>query len=86
LARTWLESLKPEDAITGPGLARHRDDAGRRCRVLPDSCHQPRAATIAKLGCESAARGEFADVWMIEPFYLRRSGAEEKADAQDAAG
>jgi tRNA threonylcarbamoyladenosine biosynthesis protein TsaB len=81
-AQTWLESLKADDAVSGPGLARHFDEAARRCRVLPVGCHEPRAATVAALGYEAKARGEFADIWTLEPFYLRRSGAEEKADAQ----
>jgi len=81
-AAAWLEALAATDVVSGPGLARHMDEAGRRCRVLPADCHEPRAATIASL----AGRGESADLWTLEPYYLRRSGAEEKADAKDAGG
>jgi tRNA threonylcarbamoyladenosine biosynthesis protein TsaB len=84
-AEAWLESLGSQDAASGPGLSRHLDEVTRRCRVLPARCHHPRAATIALLGFEGAASHEFADVWTIEPFYLRRSGAEEKADARKTA-
>jgi tRNA threonylcarbamoyladenosine biosynthesis protein TsaB len=80
-AGSWLESLRTGDVVSGPGLARHLEEASRRCRALDAGRHEPGAATIAGLGHGMAERGEFADVWTLEPFYLRRSGAEEKAEA-----
>lgn len=80
-AERWLESLTTSDTISGPGLLRHAGEAASRCRVLPAELRDPRAGTIARLGAASAERGEFSDLWTLEPFYLRRSGAEEKADA-----
>jgi tRNA threonylcarbamoyladenosine biosynthesis protein TsaB len=37
-----------------------------------------RAAAVAKIGMEMAARGEFADPFTLTPFYIRRPEAEEK--------
>lgn len=85
-AVVWLESLQERDVVSGPGLERHLTRAAERCRVLPAELHHPRAETVALLGESLAQRGEFADLWTLEPFYLRRSGAEEKADAAAAAG
>ena len=46
-----------------------RANSGRRC-----------ASTIAYLGEQRALTGTTDDLWSIEPFYLRKSGAEEKAE------
>ncbi len=80
-ADDWLASLTGRDVASGPGLARHANEAASRCRVLPPDVRDPQARTIAALGAEGAVGGAFADLWSLEPFYLRRSGAEEKADA-----
>ena len=48
-------------------------------RVLAPQFHQPRAEFIAALGEQQALAGEQSDLWPLEPFYLRRSAAEEKA-------
>lgn len=83
-ADRWLSSLTKSDVVSGPGLARHAVEAASRCRVLPPELCDPQAGTVALLGAAAAMRGEFADLWTLEPFYLRRSGAEEKADAAAA--
>lgn len=74
----------PDDLVTGPGLERYASLFAGRCRVAPSSEWSPRAVTIGRLGLRQAAVGEFADQWTIEPFYLRRSAAEEKRDAAGA--
>jgi tRNA threonylcarbamoyladenosine biosynthesis protein TsaB len=48
-------------------------------RMLASEFHQPRAELIAALGEQQALAGEQSDLWELEPFYLRRSAAEEKA-------
>lgn len=79
-AEDWLATLAATDVVTGPGLERHADAAAARCRVLPRELWTPRATTIAHLGQQRALSGTIDDHWSVEPFYLRRSGAEEKAD------
>lgn len=85
-ADRWLESLTKSDVVTGPGLARHAEAAASRCRVLPPELRDPQAGSVALLGAAAAERGEFSDLWALEPFYLRRSAAEEKADSSQQPG
>lgn len=80
-AETWLSHLDPSTVATGPGLERHAEVAAARCRVLPRSFWTPQATVVARIGELQAQAGTTDDVWTIEPFYLRKSGAEEKADA-----
>lgn len=80
-ADDWLAQLTADDVVTGPGLERHAEAAALRCRVLPRDLWNPGAATVALLGQRRLdATGASDDVWLLEPFYLRKSGAEEKAD------
>lgn len=80
-ADEWLSGLAESDVVSGPGLERHAEAAAARCRVLPRDLWTPRASSIATLGAERAFTGTTDDIWSLEPFYLRKSGAEEKADA-----
>jgi tRNA threonylcarbamoyladenosine biosynthesis protein TsaB len=80
-AEEWLAGLLPADVATGRGLERHAETAAARCRVVPRELWTPRAATVALLGQRRALSGPTDDLWSIEPFYLRKSGAEEKADS-----
>ena len=79
-AEDWLATLAATDVVAGSGLERHADVAAARCRVLPRELWTPRAATITYLGQQRALSGQTDDHWSVEPFYLRKSGAEEKAD------
>ncbi|MFO0916971.1 MAG: tRNA (adenosine(37)-N6)-threonylcarbamoyltransferase complex dimerization subunit type 1 TsaB [Planctomycetaceae bacterium] len=78
-ARHWLSSLAPQDIVTGPGALRLPDDI-----VLPVVQRQPefcvpRAETVCRLAAVRLARNDVDDVWAAAPFYIRVSGAEEKA-------
>ncbi|MFM9966273.1 MAG: tRNA (adenosine(37)-N6)-threonylcarbamoyltransferase complex dimerization subunit type 1 TsaB [Planctomycetaceae bacterium] len=64
-----------EIAVSGPAAA----SLPPSVRVLAPEFHLPRAEFIAALGEQQALAGEQSDVWKLEPFYLRRSAAEEKA-------
>jgi tRNA threonylcarbamoyladenosine biosynthesis protein TsaB len=77
----WLSGLTADSIVSGPALERHVADACKRARVLPPAVWTPRGETIALLGERAALAGRADDLWSLEPFYLRRSGAEEKADA-----
>src|SRR5690606_39652709 len=50
-------------------------------RLAARHSRRPRAMAVAALGDESASRGHLTDPWLLEPRYIRKSGAEEKRDA-----
>ncbi len=64
-----------EIAVSGPAGA----TLPPTMRILAPEFHLPRAEFIAALGEQQALAGEQSDLWKLEPFYLRRSAAEEKA-------
>lgn len=70
--------------VTGPVLERYAQALEGRCHVLPNTLWHPRAETIARIGRAMAEGGELADLWQLEPFYIRKSAAEEKLDRQPA--
>ena len=72
----WGRARNPGDAVAGPGVKKLDSATIQQLRVLSD--HGPSAETVARIGQRSAANDEFSDVWTLEPFYLRRSAAEEK--------
>lgn len=72
-------------AVSGTGLPKVVDDlASSVCRV-PEDMWIPRAAQVAALAERQAEAGQFADPFELEPFYLRKSSAEEKREAKLAA-
>ena len=76
-ARSWGSSRKAEDVVTGPGTERWLKELETNGRVLADH-RVPQAATICRLGERQFQAGIVADVWAIEPYYLRKSSAEEQ--------
>lgn len=81
-AEDWCRSRSATDVVTGPGVEPYSDLLAGHCRVLPAEFREPRAAIAARLGERMLAAGDTADPFALEPFYLRKSAAEEKWDAQ----
>jgi len=80
----WRSQLVEETFLSGPGLAQYADQlASYPQAALAD--RTPRAAQIARLGMVRLRAGLVDDPWRLEPFYMRRSAAEEKADASDVS-
>jgi len=83
-AEEWISSLVGKAGqgfvVTGPGLSGAGDLLSEEIRQLERDHPEPAAATIAELGEAMAAQGELADPMTVEPFYLRKSAAEEKRD------
>jgi tRNA threonylcarbamoyladenosine biosynthesis protein TsaB len=79
-AQTWLEARGPNDVLSGPALSLHGQHAPVSCRVLSEPMWIPRAGTIARIGMRQIQEGGLADCMTLEPFYLRRSAAEERID------
>ena len=80
------DSLAEDELVAGP--AAHRLPAEwrerNRNRILPSDRLRPSAAVVAKLAV--AGGGTVTDPFVLEPAYVRRSGAEEVADARDRSG
>jgi tRNA threonylcarbamoyladenosine biosynthesis protein TsaB len=82
-AEAWRQRLEPGTLVLSPDIDRLR--AGL---ALPESITvgaaargRPAPGALLELAYEALARGEKADVWFLEPLYLRASAAEEKARA-----
>lgn len=77
----FVDSLAPDDLVTGPGLARYASELEGRCRLAAADLRVPRAENL----CRLARREDLpaADFWALEPFYLRKSAAEETWDARE---
>ncbi|QDU81256.1 tRNA threonylcarbamoyladenosine biosynthesis protein TsaB [Polystyrenella longa] len=76
-ATGWMDELTKEDVISGPGLQRYQELISEHARVLDQNFWTPRAAIVARLDTEQAALTRFEDLAALEPFYLRKSAAEE---------
>lgn len=81
-ADAWFDARTGADVLTGPGLKKL--DRPVRCRTLGQESWMPRAEVVARLGRERIESGHADDLWTLEPFYLRKSAAEEKRDAETA--
>ena len=75
-ATAWADEVKSTDTVSGPGLDKFAHLVEGRCRVLSPEFRRPHAVWIARLGIEALKAGRAADLWSIEPLYLRRSSAE----------
>jgi len=79
----WAAARKPGDIINGPGVAKLAPEVSEVCRLLPEASRLPTAAKVAELGELQDGAGSTPDFWKVEPFYLRKSAAEEKRDAEE---
>ncbi len=76
-AIAFCRSIASTETIAGPGLDRWENELEGRCELLTD-LRVPHAATICQIGARQFLAGETADVWGLEPYYLRKSSAEEQ--------
>lgn len=74
-----------EFAVTGPALAKVAGDLSPAVCRLPEPMWTPRAANVARIAERLVEKNNFADPFGLEPFYLRKSSAEEKREAKLAA-
>ena len=84
-AEAWAHGLASRSgdgfAIAGPGIEKAAEFLPDGIRQLDRASAEPSASTIARLGEQLAMQGQLADPMTVEPFYLRKSAAEEKRDA-----
>lgn len=74
-----------EFAVCGPAMVKVADQLSSAVRCLPEAIWTPRAAASARIAERLADKDQFADPFELEPFYLRKSAAEEKREAKLAA-
>lgn len=82
-AETWLGKQPPSSGLTGPGVDDFSQWLPPDCRTVPDTLRNPHAETVARIG-ERLAPDALPGGSSLEPFYLRKSAAEEKWDANQA--
>lgn len=84
----WLASLTPGTVVIGPDLHRLRIDWPAdlvRFPLDPQSSSGagfPQPLALIEMARRAWTEGRREDPWALEPIYLRRSGAEEKAETR----
>ena len=78
-AEAWAAARRPELRVVGPGLTRRRGSLFPEAACLSVEYDAPQARHVATIGTRQLREGRTVDCWSLEPFYLRRSAAEEKA-------
>ena len=77
----WCGERTADDVLSGPGIEKFEQRLSGCCRVLKTQQRLSQAAVIARLGEARIRSGSFDEIWKLEPFYLRKSAAEEKWNA-----
>ncbi|MCH2182769.1 MAG: tRNA (adenosine(37)-N6)-threonylcarbamoyltransferase complex dimerization subunit type 1 TsaB [Mariniblastus sp.] len=77
-ADDWLSDLDGKEVLTGSGLHRlaSRLPDPPVGELAPSDCWSPTTSMLATIGRERASRGEFDDLWTIQPQYCRPSYAQ----------
>ncbi len=65
-------------AVTGPGLRKFGAAFSENVQRTDESLWEPRASAVAEIGHHLLRQHQVADVYALEPVYIRRSYAEEK--------
>jgi tRNA threonylcarbamoyladenosine biosynthesis protein TsaB len=79
---SWCLSRSATDTISGSGIEAYDDLLAGRCRLLSPEHREPRASAVAALGERKLIAGQTNDPFTLEPFYLRKSAAEEKWESR----
>lgn len=75
----FLNHLLPEALISGPGVGKLIDALEGR-KLVDETRRGPQAKQIALLGERRLDSQDIDEFWTVEPHYIRRSAAEEKAE------
>lgn len=79
----WRVGIDLETPVSGPGVDKLSAELAG-LRLATGELRSPHAREIALLGEASARAGRVDNPWTLEPLYIRRSAAEEKADQSGA--
>lgn len=77
----WIGRLEPGDVVLGPGLERPGPPLPSFVRSDP-AWNQPAGEPLVRLAVEALESGRRDDPNQIEPWYLRRSAAEDQREAR----
>jgi tRNA threonylcarbamoyladenosine biosynthesis protein TsaB len=78
-AETWPALLESGTIVVGPSLGRAEPNWPASVTRLDVELGYPGGPVVIELTRERIAEGAELDVWFLEPSYVRRSAAEEKA-------
>ncbi|MEZ6145823.1 MAG: tRNA (adenosine(37)-N6)-threonylcarbamoyltransferase complex dimerization subunit type 1 TsaB [Planctomycetaceae bacterium] len=78
-ADDWISELTAGSVVAGPAMGQLKERLPTGIEILPASTWFPTAVSVAKAGRNLASAKPTADPWMLNPIYLRKSAAEEKA-------
>jgi tRNA threonylcarbamoyladenosine biosynthesis protein TsaB len=73
----WVARLKPGEFVSGPGVAVLAERIPGTCPLVPETDRDPRVESVFAVGMRMPALAR-AEVFALEPLYLRGSSAEEK--------
>ncbi len=79
----WASNLSEQDRITGNGISIIEEEIPFKGITLPEELWLPNAGTIAFLGEVSNIQLPKNEMFALEPFYLRKSAAEEKKEKEN---
>lgn len=77
-AADWLLGLQPGSVVSGPGLAKWRNQVPAQVTIVEEASWQPRAATVGRLAFEAIQQGQREELLAIVPHYYRETAAEEQ--------
>lgn len=73
----WLATLANEDCVSGPGLTKIKTSIPPAVAIIQEKHWMPTATSVGRIGVIRHQAGYKEDLWKLEPFYLRKSAAEE---------
>jgi tRNA threonylcarbamoyladenosine biosynthesis protein TsaB len=82
-ADEWLKSLSAGEWVSGPGVKLVAGRIPTSCSLVPEADREPSVESLFAAG-RSLLPLTRAEVFRLEPLYLRGSSAEEKAKTADA--
>ncbi len=79
LAAESQTGLDVDSLLTGPGLIKFGAELSENHRLADPLLWNPHAGSVAELASIMIGNDDVADIYTLEPLYIRRSYAEEKA-------
>ena len=80
-AADWAARVRAGDWVSGPGVTEHRERISRIGSVVAEADREPRIECLFRVGMRTQKLSR-AEVFALEPLYLRGSSAEEKKTSE----